>query len=77
MTRYHQSQSGPSPPFVLPPSGGAALSLPCILKSLRRFGVGGLAIIREFFSQFVPERMTRDEMLDLARQLVKKATEEK
>lgn len=74
-----QSQQGPSPsPFVLPPMGGAPpLSLPCIFKSLRRLGVGGLVIIREFFSQFVPERMTRDEMLDLARQLVKKAAEEK
>lgn len=72
-----QSQQGPSPsPFVLPPMGGAS-RLPTNLQGLRRLGVGGLAIIRDFFSQFVPERMTRDEMLDLARQLVKKAAEEK
>lgn len=45
------------------------------LQRLRRFGVRDLAIIRTFLSQFVPERMSRDEMLDLARQLVKTAGE--
>lgn len=69
----HQSQSGPSL-FSSPLSRrGAPLSLPNVLKSLRRLGAGGLAIIREFFSQFVPYRMTRDEMLELAEQLRKSA----
>ena len=72
-----RSQLGPSRlPFVLPVAGGATpLSLHCIFQGFRRFGVGGLAIIRHFFIQFVPKRMTRDEMLDLARQLVKAAGE--
>lgn len=36
------------------------------LKGFRRFYVGSLAIMKDFFSQFVPHRMTRYEMLELS-----------
>lgn len=65
------SLSGPADPFVLPSLDGAAL-FPTNLQGLAR-SRRGLAIIREFFSQFVPKRMTRYEMLDLADQLRKSA----
>ena len=75
MTRHHQGHSqtlGPSPPFVQPFMGGAPL-LSTNFQGLRRFGVGGLAIMKNFFSQFVPKPMSRYEMLELAWRLRKAA----
>lgn len=75
MTRHHQNHgppSGPSPPFVLPFTGGASL-LSTNFQGLRRFGVGGFTIMKNFFAQFIPKPMTRDEMLVLAAQLRKSA----
>ena len=60
--------SGPSQPSMQPIVRGASL-LPSNLQGLRRFGVGGLAIMKNILSQFVPRPMSRDEILELADQL--------
>lgn len=36
------------------------------LRGLGRFAVRALAIMKDFFSQFVPHRMTRYEVLELS-----------
>lgn len=57
----------PTAPFqtsAIHPEGATLFSL--ILRGLRRFYVGALAIMKDFFSQFVPRRMTRYEVLKLS-----------
>ena len=68
----HQSKSSPAPPFGHLSFGQGCALLTMYFQSLRRFRVWGLAIFR----QLIPKPMSRDEMLDLARQLVKKAAED-
>lgn len=69
----HQSKGSPAPPFGLLSFGQGCTLLTMYFKGLRRFGIGGLAIMKDFFSQFVPSRMTRDEMIELADQLRRSA----